>query len=169
MEETPERRIPTELHQVDIQWGIEPGAWTPRESDITAWVNRVLELLDESAVEVSIRMVGEQEMAELNGRFRNKTAPTNVLSFPVGVPDESGRVILGDVVLCAPVVVSESEDQNKPLKAHFAHMIVHGLLHLKGYDHLHDEEAREMEAMEVDFLSDLGFADPYEQSADPDE
>ena len=169
MEETPDRRIPITLHQVDIQWGIESGALLPREYDISRWAERVLELLDEPAVEVSIRIVDEREMAELNGRFRGKPAPTNVLSFPVGVPDENGRVILGDIVLCAAIVMSESREQDKPVEAHFAHMVVHGLLHLKGYDHLHEEEAREMESMEVDFMSDLGFPDPYRQGTGANE
>jgi probable rRNA maturation factor len=95
----------------------------------------------------------------LNQRFRGKDYPTNVLSFVYDVPEEAGLV--GDLVLCAPVVAREAAEQGKPLAAHYAHLIVHGMLHLQGYDHEDEAQAAEMEALERDVLGRLGFPDPY--------
>ncbi|MEX2488213.1 MAG: rRNA maturation RNase YbeY, partial [Pseudomonadales bacterium] len=119
--------------------------------------------LNEAPAEITIRIVSEEEMTELNGRFREKPRPTNVLSFPVGVEDEDAMTILGDVVLCAGVVIAEAAEQNKPVQIHFAHMVVHGMLHLKGYDHVQDNQAEEMESLERNIMGQLGFPDPYQE------
>ncbi len=100
-------------------------------------------------------------MTNLNGQFRNKPRPTNVLSFPSDIPAELELPLLGDIVICAPVVRSEAAEQDKTLQAHWAHMTVHGSLHLLGYDHIDDDEAELMEALETRVLAGLGLPCPY--------
>lgn len=112
-------------------------------------------------IEVSIRIVDESESAELNQRYRNKKGPTNVLSFPVDLPESLNLPLLGDLVLCAPVVTQEAQEQGKTELAHWAHMVIHGTLHLLGYDHQADEDARVMESCEISIMKKLGFANPY--------
>lgn len=117
--------------------------------------------------EIAIRIVGEAESARLNERYRGKSGPTNVLAFPGGdidVPGIDAR-LLGDLVICAPVVASEARDQGKPLEAHWAHIVIHGCLHLRGYDHESAAQAREMEARERSLLARLGIGDPYRDEA----
>ena len=112
------------------------------------------------AARLTIRIVDEPESQALNRDYRGIDKPTNVLSFSYDPPP--GREgIVGDLVICAPVVAREAAEQGKPLEAHWAHMVVHGTLHLLGYDHQNDEEARVMEALEVQILAELGFPDPY--------
>ena len=106
-----------------------------------------------------MRFVDAEEGRELNRRFRGKDYATNVLSFVYDLPEEAG--LMGDLVLCAPVVAREATEQGKPLAAHYAHLIVHGMLHLQGYDHEDEAQAAEMEALERDVLGRLGFPDPY--------
>ena len=121
---------------------------------------------------LGIRIVDEDESAELNHTYRDKPGPTNVLSFPFDMPDlpaalaateneEIPTKLLGDLVICAPVVAREAAEQGKPLPAHWAHMVVHGVLHLLGYDHLDKAEAAEMEGLEQRLLAELGVGDPY--------
>ncbi len=112
-------------------------------------------------VEVSIRIVGEAEGAELNGHYRGKTGPTNVLSFPAELPAGVPLPTVGDLVICAPVVAREAQAQGKEPSAHWAHLTVHGCLHLIGYDHEQEAEAAAMEALETEILAGLGFPDPY--------
>ena len=112
-------------------------------------------------VVVSLQVVGSDEMQELNKTYRGKDKPTNVLSFPMDVPDEIGINILGDLALCDTVIEAEAKEQGKPVEAHWAHMIVHGMLHLQGYDHIEDDEAEEMEANEIEIMQRLGFENPY--------
>ena len=112
--------------------------------------------------ELSVRIVDEAESAELNQTFRHKTGPTNVLSFPCEVPAGVPHDLLGDLVICASVVEREAQEQGKLAEAHWAHMVVHGVLHLRGYDHLQDDEADQMESMEIEILSGLGYPNPYE-------
>jgi probable rRNA maturation factor len=114
-------------------------------------------------VELSSRLVDEAESADLNQRYRGKTGPTNVLSFPFEPPPGTrGRKYLGDLAICAPVVAREAVEQGKDLEAHWAHLVVHGVLHLLGYDHLEEPEAQVMEALETRILGELGFPPPYE-------
>ena len=107
-----------------------------------------------------LRLVDAEESRALNHRFRGKDRPTNVLSFPANSPLVE-EPELGDILLCAPVIAAEAAEQGKPVRAHWAHMVVHGVLHLCGYDHIDDDEARVMEAAERRILAGLGFADPY--------
>ena len=114
-------------------------------------------------VALGMRIVGNAESAALNGRFRRKSHPTNVLSFPFEAPPGTRSDILGDLVICAPVVRREAHTQRKPVKAHWAHMVVHGILHLRGYDHRKRQDAAVMEKMEIRLLKELGYANPYIQ------
>jgi probable rRNA maturation factor len=116
----------------------------------------------EAEAEVSIRVVDEDESADLNQTYRHKAGPTNVLSFPCEVPPGVPNILLGDLVICAPVVEREAKEQGKTMEAHWAHMVVHGLLHLRGYDHIDEDEAARMEALEIDILSRLGYPNPYD-------
>ncbi|WP_228133133.1 rRNA maturation RNase YbeY [Alkanindiges illinoisensis] len=121
----------------------------------------------EQACDISIRLVDNSESQSLNLHYRHKDKPTNVLSFPSELPEEIlpmlDQVPLGDLVICIPVVLKEAAEQHKTPEAHFAHMVVHGTLHLMGYDHeLGAQEAVEMEALEIQVLQQLGFGNPYE-------
>jgi probable rRNA maturation factor len=111
--------------------------------------------------DITVRVVDEEESQSLNRDYRNKDYATNVLSFPADVPAELNIPLLGDLVICAPVVAREAIEQTKPLKAHWAHLCIHGALHLLGYDHETEAEAEEMEALETQLIMGLGFADPY--------
>ncbi len=146
---------------VDIQTAsAEP---TPEEGDIRSWIGRTLSHCDPSRqdAEISVRLVDEAEMATLNNTYRNKTGPTNVLSFPAQLPEGVPLDMLGDIVICAPVVREEAAAQHKTLAAHWAHMTVHGTLHLLGYDHIIDQEAAVMENLETEILNSLDYPCPY--------
>jgi probable rRNA maturation factor len=112
-----------------------------------------------------IRIVGKAESRQLNRKWRDKNKPTNVLSFPLSEPraftTSSAQAPLGDLVICAPVVAREAREQGKPLSAHWAHMVVHGVLHLLGYDHVKNRDAKRMETREVEILARFGYQDPY--------
>lgn len=111
---------------------------------------------------LTIRIVGAAESRRLNRTWRNKDKPTNVLSFPAEPsPSGTGHGELGDLAICAPVVAREAREQGKPAQAHWAHMVVHGVLHLLGYDHENDRDAEAMEAREVKILAQFGYSDPY--------
>jgi probable rRNA maturation factor len=117
---------------------------------------------DEPApVELVIRIVDEPESRALNARYRGKDKPTNILSFPFEAPPGIEMNLLGDLVICAAVVAREAREQHKPLDHHWAHMVVHGVLHLRGYNHLDDKQASEMETLEKQILEGFGIADPY--------
>ena len=115
--------------------------------------------------ELTVRIVDAPEATELNARYRGVDRPTNVLSFPFDTPAGVDVALLGDVVICAPVVAREASEQGKTPEAHFAHMVVHGILHLAGYDHEHASEAQRMEALERGVLASLGYPDPYRERA----
>src|SRR5699024_4314824 len=115
---------------------------------------------DDGIVQLSVRIVDAAESAALNARYRSRDTPTNVLSFPAGV-DMPGLRVLGDLAICAAVVEREAREQGKAAAAHWTHMIVHGVLHLLGFDHIADDEAEQMEALERRILARLGYDDPY--------
>ena len=130
--------------------------WAPGPGKLRAWAR--LAAGDRNA-DLGIRVVGSRESRSLNERWRGKPGPTNVLSFPAArVP---GRSQLGDIVVCAPVVAREAREQGKPLAAHWAHMIIHGTLHLLGFDHVRAADAKRMEGRERALLARLGIGDPY--------
>ena len=132
----------------------------PSASQFEAWSAAAIQA-DKSDYSLVIRVVDESESESLNSTYRHKEKPTNVLSFPFEPPPGIDESHLGDLVVCAPVVEKEAMEQNKRPEAHWAHMIVHGVLHLQGYDHQNVREADEMEALEKQILSRLGFPDPY--------
>ena len=130
----------------------------PLRAQIRAWVRAALDVDGARGGQITVRLVDAEEGLQLNRDYRGKDYATNVLSFPYDVDP----VVCGDLVLCAPVVAREAAEQNKSLIAHYAHLIVHGLLHLQGYDHEAGErEARQMEDRERTVLAALGFTDPY--------
>ena len=132
----------------------------PSLDDFERWVSATL-VSHRHEAELSIRVVDEDESANLNLQFRMKAGPTNVLSFPADLPPELGIPLLGDLVICAPVVEREAGEQGKSRQAHWAHMVVHGTLHLIGYDHIDEGEAEQMEALEIDILHSLNYPNPY--------
>lgn len=147
--------------RVDVQYAIE-SASLPSEADIQGWASAAITGKGECVGnELVVRIVDELESETLNTTYRGKHSPTNVLSFPFEPPPQIECSLLGDVVICAPVVASEAVEQGKPERSHWAHMVVHGVLHLQGFDHQHDEEAAEMEFQEKTILAGLGYADPY--------
>lgn len=132
---------------------------------IERWISTALAAvpgLNKPETEVSVYIVDEVESQELNLRYRHQDKPTNVLSFPADIPAELNLPLLGDLVICAPVVEREAMEQRKTLEAHWAHMVVHGALHLVGYDHITEPEAEEMESLETKILTGMGFPPPYE-------
>lgn len=136
-----------------------PGHW-PDAKRMQRWAQAAL--LTEHACSVCVRVVGNNEAQSLNRQYRDRDYPTNVLSFPADMPDLPGLPrLLGDLVLCAPVIRREALEQGKPELSHWAHMLVHGMLHLQGMDHQDDLEADAMEALEVRILKQLGVANPY--------
>lgn len=133
----------------------------PGDAALRRWARAALAGLDGSYA-LTLRLVDTQESAALNGTYRRKSGPTNVLSFPCEAQPGLRTRLLGDVVICAPVVEREAREQAKMPHAHWAHMVVHGVLHLRGYDHLTDVDAGAMETLETETLSRLGYPDPYE-------
>lgn len=133
----------------------------PSEDDFQRWARTALEGAEDKDYELSLRIVDTEEMIELNHQYRHKNKATNVLSFPADLPEELNLPLLGDIVICAPIVEKEACEQEKTLPAHWAHMLIHGMLHLLGYDHLDDDEADTMEALEINYLARLGFTSPY--------
>ncbi len=153
----------TELElQLDVQLAVEKENNLPSEDQLNTWANAALVTRTEhEEPELTIRIVDEAESQELNFEYRGKDKPTNVLSFPFEAPAHVPIPLLGDLVVCKQVVEREAIEQGKTLTAHWAHMIVHGCLHLLGYDHIEDEEAEEMEGIERVVMADLGFDNPY--------
>jgi len=133
----------------------------PGENEIKQWLRAALEQKD---IKLTVRLVDEEEMSELNDRYRHKPGPTNVLSFPFEDPPGVSSGILGDIVICAPVVRREAKEQNRTVQSQWAHMVIHGVMHLQGYDHETRKEALEMEVRETDVMKRLGFPAPYEEN-----
>lgn len=145
---------------IDLQLACENTEGLPSEAQILQWATAAVQPESDN-VEMTVRIVDEAESHDLNLTYRGKDRPTNVLSFHFECPDEVELPLLGDLVICRQVVEREAIEQEKPLMAHWAHMIVHGSLHLLGYDHIEDDEAEEMESLETEIMQGLGFADPY--------
>ncbi|MGL4221678.1 MAG: rRNA maturation RNase YbeY [Shewanella sp.] len=146
---------------LDVQFATTSD-YLPSEEQLTLWVKTAIGNSMEQA-ELTIRIVDARESQMLNNTYRGKDKPTNVLSFPFEAPPEIELPLLGDLVICASVVENEAREQDKSLEAHWAHMVVHGCLHLLGYDHIEDEEAEEMESLETQLIESLGFTDPYKE------
>jgi probable rRNA maturation factor len=134
----------------------------PAEADFRRWVAAALQQ-PKQPIEVVIRLVDKPESRRLNHSYRGKDQPTNILSFPFEAPPQVATPLLGDLVICAPLVVDEARHQGKTELAHWAHLVVHGVLHLQGYDHQGDAQAEQMEGLERSILQRLHFPDPYNQ------
>lgn len=154
---------------VDVQLACAD-SWMPPEEAIETWTRRAFDATCQNhsgPAEVSVRVVEAGEMQALNREYRQRDAPTNVLSFPAGeiegLPKEATQN-LGDIVICADIVNDEASVQDKAREAHWAHMLVHGMLHLLGYDHEDAAEAATMEELEKRVLARYGVADPYRES-----
>ncbi|MCZ6718142.1 MAG: rRNA maturation RNase YbeY [Gammaproteobacteria bacterium] len=150
--------------EVDVQYAVMADG-VPSVSDIETWIGAVVRGRREN-VQLTVRIVDEEEGTELNERWRQARGPTNVLSFPSEGLEAITPDLLGDVVICAPVVESEAREQGKSLTAHWTHMVIHGTLHLLGFDHVDEDHAREMELLEAQILKELGYSDPYESVID---
>ena len=134
----------------------------PDEKYFIQWINIISQYIEINTNRLTIRIVSQTEIQQLNLQFRDQNKPTNVLSFPANLPDIVEDDYLGDIIICADVVEQEAVRDNKPLQAHWAHMLVHGALHLAGYDHIKEAEAQAMEVLEVKILQKIGFDNPYE-------
>ena len=166
--------------EVTLQLAVDEAEGVPSQDKFELWVDQALQLSNAELAEaacVTIRVVGRAESSEINGCYRHIAKPTNVLAFPAGevpvvleeavaeqIKKEAGSE-LGDLVMCLDVVKREAGEQHKSLEAHFAHLAVHGSLHLVGYDHADDAGAKQMESLEARILETLGFDDPYRDDA----
>lgn len=146
---------------LDLQLAHSSDVSIPGEADFAAWVDKVLQHQQTDAAELTIRTVDSDESQMLNRDYRGKDKPTNVLSFPFDSDIPLPVQLLGDLVICVPVMQQEAVAQDKPVAHHWAHLVVHGTLHLLGYDHIEDEEAEHMESIEIEILKSLGISDPY--------
>lgn len=146
--------------EVEIQ-NASDSADVPSTESFEVWARAAIK---RAAAEVVIRIVDRSEGAELNRRYRDKSGPTNVLSFPFHAPPGIADDVLGDIVICAPVVRDEAAAQHKSVQDHWAHLTIHGVLHLQGFDHVEIGEAEIMEAEEITILETLGFPNPYEEA-----
>lgn len=150
---------------IDLQIACENSENLPSEQQFYTWVHKALAVEaktdDFPESEITIRIVDEAESHELNLTYRGKDKPTNVLSFPFEVPEGIEMPLLGDLIICRQVMEKEAEEQGISLESHWAHLAIHGTLHLLGYDHLTDEEAEEMESLETEIMIALRYGDPY--------
>jgi probable rRNA maturation factor len=153
------------MNHVEIQ-AIYVSHDLPDAGQIQSWVDTALQDHANDS-EIVVRIVGEQESAELNKLYRHKNGPTNILSFPADLPEGIGLNLLGDLVVCAPVLEQEALEQGKSLAHHWAHIIIHGMLHLLGYDHVDEDDAETMEALEISMLNKLNIINPYLEKSEP--
>ena len=145
--------------QVELQV-VDGAGSVPDEKHFSRWASAAAAGRADDG-ELSIRVVDEAESRSLNSRYRDRQCATNVLAFPATLPDELGLPLLGDLAICRDVIEREAREQGKETEAHWAHMVVHGTLHLLGYDHQTQNQAHAMESLEVQVLQGLGYADPY--------
>jgi probable rRNA maturation factor len=149
--------------EIDRQIAVdtEAEAALPTQAELEAWVGAVLDREGDGRHELTIRFVERDESRQLNRDYRGKDKPTNVLSFPFETPPGIELPLLGDLVICHDIVVREAQEQYKSIQAHYAHLVIHGCLHLLGHDHIDDQEAEQMEALERTLLTQFGITDPY--------
>ncbi|WP_154223716.1 rRNA maturation RNase YbeY [Marinicella rhabdoformis] len=147
-------------YAIDVILMNEDDLSSPSFDEFAAFLQPVANYLELNK-EICIKIVSAEESQFLNNTYRQKDKPTNVLSFPSEIPDFVGSPLLGDLAICADVVLQEAQEQNKSVKDHWAHLSIHGCLHLLGYDHIEDEEAETMERLEADLLAELSISDPY--------
>jgi len=152
-------------HVIDLQIACEQKDFElPSEVQFQLWVDTALAAVSQDSqqeFELTIRLVNSKESQQLNAQYRGKDKPTNVLSFPFEVPEGVELNLLGDLIICIEVMKQEAHEQNKTLFDHWAHLVIHGCLHLVGFDHISDSEADEMESIEIAILAKLGIVNPY--------
>ena len=148
--------------RLDLQNTLPVSDNLPTEEQLRKWLSAVAKQQMIEDTDITIRLVDDEESQFLNSTYRNKDKPTNVLSFPFEAPPGVELPFLGDLVICSSVVAMEAKQQNKEEQHHWAHMVIHGCLHLLGYDHINDNEAEEMETTEVTILRSIGIDDPYQ-------
>jgi probable rRNA maturation factor len=150
-------------YQIDIQVASQKPLPVTQEQ-LIFWTELALSRHQDCA-ELTIRIVDQEEMEHLNSTYRKKNAPTNVLAFPSDLPAEikMDYPLLGDIIICPEVLKKESLEQNKPQPAHWAHIVIHGVLHLLGYDHIKEQEEKIMQNLEIELLTECGFANPYDE------
>ena len=146
-------------HIIDIQYALDETG-LPDKNQISHWANAALQNID-TDVELTIRIVDAVEGTQLNEQWRKKHGASNVLSFPVETAVDMQPRLLGDIVICAPIIAREAGEQGKLVVAHWAHMVIHGTLHLLGYDHIEAQQAEIMESLEIEILKNLDIDDPY--------
>ena len=149
------------VHEVGVSRSAERLPGEPDEGQLSRWLEFVLDCLNRQPSEVSVRIVDEQEITSLNAQYRGLEKATNVLSFPAGISVDEVEV-LGDIVICSKVVKLESDQYGRSFTDRYAHMLIHGLLHLLGYDHIEGVARARMEELETDLLLRLGMGNPYE-------
>lgn len=149
------------MNLVDIQI-VSQSDNLPSKEQFQFWIDTVLTDNSEDS-EIVIRVIDETEMIQLNEQYRNKKGATNILSFPFHLPDEIESNLLGDLLICAPIVEKEALSQHKKSEHHWAHITIHGLLHLLGYDHVDNADAKKMEALEIKILKKIKITNPYEE------
>lgn len=154
--------------EIDLQVATA-AAGVPSANQLSSWADAAVKYCACDDKALTVRITDDEESAELNKRYRDRQGPTNVLSFPFEDPPGVQAGILGDLVICAPVVQREAIEQGKTPEAHWAHILVHGLLHLCGYDHIEASDADIMESLETDIVTGLGFPPPYEQTLNNNE
>lgn len=148
---------------IDLQLACTDDKSLPQLTQLESWVQATLDKVSSNReeAELTVRIVDSDESQSLNFQYRDKNKPTNVLSFPFQNPPGITLPLLGDLIVCKEVVEKEAVEQTKPLISHWAHMLIHGTLHLLGYDHINDDEAEQMERIETELMIELGFNDPY--------
>lgn len=150
------------MNRIEVQMETESDD-VPESGLLQTWVDAALNEYPADS-EVVIRIVDKHEISQLNESYRAKSGPTNILSFPFDAPDYIETDLLGDMIVCAPVLAEEALAQHKRLQDHWAHIIVHGVLHLLGYDHTEENEAQAMEAKEIEILAQLNIDNPYNEA-----
>ena len=158
----------SDQHEIVISRTAEPLIEEPDERQITDWLQlALLELEPSRSTQTSIHIVTCDEIAALNLQYRGREKPTNILSFASDTLLEDDRTLLGDLAVCSEIIQREAETYGKPFQARYAHIMIHGLLHLLGYDHVKSEDQSRMEAMEIKLLSEQGITDPYVMGGKP--
>lgn len=151
------------MNYLDIQIATEFEG-IPNQQQFQQWVDTVLSDQAQDS-EIVIRLVDAAESAELNRQYRHKQGATNILSFPFEAPEGMELDLLGDLVICAPLIAQQAVEQKKLPEHHWAHITIHGVLHLLGYDHIEESDAEEMEALEIKLLNMLNIANPYQEES----
>lgn len=147
---------------VELQVAVVNQEGIPDEETLAKWAQKALEIGGRTTdAELTVRVVEPDEIQHLNGIYRHMDKPTNILSFPFECPEEVELPLIGDLIVCLKVLQKEALEQHKSIEEHFAHLIVHGCLHLIGYDHIKDEDAAVMEPLEIKAVEALGFDNPY--------